>query len=120
MILLSVTKTFQNMLVLKILNEGFMVNQHSKIIIKLKLELLLHLALQQYILSESAFVQKDSYARYLSCAILGSSVPFWELFFFSYCGKTYLADVIVVCWFCTSILTLRHKFAKNITERSLI
>ena len=31
MILSSVTRTFQNMLVLKISNKGFMVNQHSKI-----------------------------------------------------------------------------------------
>ena len=30
MILLSVTKTFQNILVFKISDEGFMVNQHSK------------------------------------------------------------------------------------------
>ena len=29
MIFLSVTKIFQDMLVLKIVNEGFMVNQHS-------------------------------------------------------------------------------------------
>ena len=54
MILLSVTKTFQNMLVLKISKEGYMVNQHSNYITKPKFQLQLHQALQQDILSESA------------------------------------------------------------------
>ena len=35
------------MLVFKILNEGFMVNQHSKSVTILKFELQLHIALQQ-------------------------------------------------------------------------
>ena len=58
MIILSVTKTFQNMLVFQILNNGFIVNQQSKSITKPKFELELHLALQQDILSESAFYRK--------------------------------------------------------------
>ena len=55
MILSSVTKTFQNMLVLQILNKGFMVNQHSKRVTKPKLKLLPHLTLQQEIVPEKAF-----------------------------------------------------------------
>ena len=45
MILSSDTKTFQNMMVLKISNKGFMDNQYSKSITKYKFELHLHLAL---------------------------------------------------------------------------
>ena len=55
MILLSVTKTFNSMLVLKISNEDFIVNLHSKSITKPKFELQLYLALQQDILSGGAF-----------------------------------------------------------------
>ena len=56
------------MLFLKVSNEGFMENQHSKSINKPKFELQLHLALQQDILSESAFYtkKKDSYANCFS------------------------------------------------------
>ena len=51
MILLSVTKTFQNMLVLEISNKGFMVNQHSKSLAKPESELQFPIALQQDIFS---------------------------------------------------------------------
>ena len=47
------------MLIVKILNEGFMVNQHSKSITKPKVELQLNLALQQDLLSASAFYTKN-------------------------------------------------------------
>ena len=77
MIVLSVTKTFQNMLVLKISNKDFMVNQHSKSITKPKFELQLHLALQQDILSQRHFLQKDSYANHLSYDTLGTFVAVW-------------------------------------------
>ena len=53
------------MSVFKILNEGFMVNQDSKSITKPKLKLHLHIALQQV-----HFIQKDSYADYLSYGTL--------------------------------------------------
>ena len=58
MILSLVSNIFWNRLVFKIFNEGFMVNQHSKSVTKQKCELQLHLALQQYILSASAFYTK--------------------------------------------------------------
>ena len=45
---------------LSISNKGFMENQHSKSITKLKFELQLHIALQQDILSESAFYTKKT------------------------------------------------------------
>ena len=61
MIPLFVSKIFWNILVFKIFNKVFMVNQHLKCVTKPKYELQLHLALQQYILSESAFFTK----RYL-------------------------------------------------------
>ena len=51
MIHLLGTKIFQKILLLKIMNEGFMVNQHSKGVTKSKLELYPHLALQQHIFS---------------------------------------------------------------------
>ena len=53
-ILSFVSKIFRNMLAFKILNEGFMVNHHSKSITKPKVELQLNLVLQQDILSASA------------------------------------------------------------------
>ena len=84
MILSFVSKIFLNVLVFKILNEGVMLNQHSKSVTKLKFVSQLHLALQQDILSASAFyTQKDSYANYLShgtlqtcAAIMGAELGF--------------------------------------------
>ena len=55
------------MLVLKIFNKGFLVNQHSKSVTKPKCELQLHLALQQYILSASALLADLGEAR--GCSI---------------------------------------------------
>ena len=67
MILLSVTKTFQNILVLKILNEGFRVNQHSKSITEAQFELQHHLVLQRDIFCKVIFLEekKYSYDHYL-------------------------------------------------------
>ena len=58
MILSYVSTTFRNMFVFKIFNEGFMVNQHPKNVTRPTFEHQLHLALQQYILSASAFYAK--------------------------------------------------------------
>ena len=58
MMFLLVTEIFQIMLFFKILNEGFMVNQYSKTITKPEVELHLYLALQQDILTASAFYTK--------------------------------------------------------------
>ena len=60
MILSFASKIFWNMLVFKIFKEGFMVNQPSQSVTKPKSELQLHLALQQYILSASAFYTKKT------------------------------------------------------------
>ena len=72
MIILCVNKTFQNRLLLKISNKGFMVNQHLKTITKPQFEL--HLALQQDILPEGAFYTKYSYVHYLSHGTLWTCV----------------------------------------------
>ena len=76
MILLSVTKTFQKMLVCKILDEDFMVNQPSKNITKPLFKLQRHPALLQDIFSENAFftTTKNSCAQYLSNGTLGACV----------------------------------------------
>ena len=68
MILSFVTKIFQNQLLFKIFDEGFMVNQHSKGITKPKFELQLHLVQKVH------FIQKDSYANYLLYGTLGTCV----------------------------------------------
>ena len=65
-ILLYVANTFQNMLVLQILNVGFLLNQHSKGITKPQFKLQLYLALQREICQKKLlFVETDSNANYL-------------------------------------------------------
>ena len=96
MILLFVSKIFCNMLVFKIFYEDFMLNQHSKSVTKPNFELQLHLALQQYIWSASAFyTKKDSYANYFSYCTLESCIAFmgaelwqlpWRVVFGRFCG----------------------------------
>ena len=76
MILSSVSKTFQNILVLKIYDEGFMVNQHSKSITEPWFELQLHLALQLDIFQKVLFVEKDSCGHHLYNGTLGTFLAF--------------------------------------------
>ena len=64
------------MLVLKISNEGFLVNQHSKSITKPQFELQLHLVLQWDIFHKVHFIEKDSCAHYLPNGTLGTFVAF--------------------------------------------
>ena len=56
--------------------EGFMVNQHSKSITKPKFELQLNLAFNMTFYQQVLFIQKDSYANYLSYDTLGTFVAF--------------------------------------------
>ena len=65
MILSSVSKTFKNMLVVKISDEGFMMNEHSKSITKPQFDLQLHIALQWDIFHKVLFLEKDSCANFI-------------------------------------------------------
>ena len=75
MILLSVTKTFQNMLVLKISNNGFMVNQHLKALQNLNLNFNFVLRYNKKFNQKVIFfTKKDRYANYISYGTLWTCV----------------------------------------------
>ena len=92
MILLSVTKTFQKRLVLKMSKPGFMVNKHSKNINKTQFKLQLNLALQRDIFQKVLFLEKDSCTLYFKNGILGTFVAYWGQNYDSYHAKYFLAD----------------------------